>query len=153
MDNICEIFNRNGQWKSASKASWRRWGTPPWSQLAIVHQESRFNPYARNPRSSAYGFSQALNGTWGDYKRSTRNWGASRSNIEDSLDFIGWYNDNAQKIAGISKRDMYEIYLAYHEGAGGYKKGSYHKKPWLKRVARKVQKRAVMYKQQYASCS
>lgn len=164
MDNICYIFERDSDWKEASQDSYRKWGTPPWTQLAIVHQESRFKPYARPKKdyflglipmgykSSARGYSQALDGTWNDYRRSTGNWGADRDDIEDSLDFIGWYNHQSHKRAGVSKRNAYQIYLAYHEGQGGYKRGTYNNKPWLKQVARKVQKRAVKYMQQYKRC-
>ena len=44
------------------------------------------------------------------------------------------------------------LYLAYHEGWNGYKKGSYRKKPWLMSVADKVQRQSDSYKIQYESC-
>ena len=165
MDNICYIFEREPDWKEASQDSFKNWGTPPWTQLAIVHQESKFKPDARPPKdyflwfipwghvSSAKGYSQALDGTWKEYKQATGNWGADRDDIEDSLDFIGWYNHKSNKMAGISKRNAYQLYLAYHEGQGGYKRGTYRNKAWLKRVARKVQQRAVKYMKQYRNCN
>jgi hypothetical protein len=36
---------------------------------------------------------------------------------------------------GISRRDAYRQYLAYHEGQGGYKHRTYEKKPWLIKVS------------------
>ncbi len=44
------------------------------------------------------------------------------------------------------------LYLAYHEGQGGYKKGSYRNKPWLTDVATTVQNNANRYKSQFNSC-
>lgn len=164
MDNICDVFEHDSAWKEASQDSYQKWGTPPWTQLAIVHQESRFKPDARPSKdyilgiipwghvSSARGYSQALDGTWKQYKREQNRWFADRDDIDDSLDFIGWYNHRTHKVTGVSKRNAYGLYLAYHEGQGGYKRGSYHKKPWLKRVAKKVQRRAVKYMKQYKRC-
>lgn len=163
-DNLCGIFAHDNEWKTASKDSYRKWGLPPWTQLAIVKQESSFKPDARpgmeyflfiptGRKSSARGFTQALDGTWTEYKRETGNRWADRDDISDSLDFIGWYTHKAAKRTGLSKRNAYQVYLAYHEGAGGYSRGTYNKKPWLKRVARKVQNQAVDYMKEYKRCS
>jgi hypothetical protein len=102
--------------------------------------------------STAYGYSQALDGTWKHYKRATGKRWVSRSDISDSLDFIGWYNHNASKKTGIKKNNARHLYLAYHEGPGGFNKGSYHKKPWLKKIAKKVQRNAVRFKHQFKKC-
>jgi hypothetical protein len=53
---------------------------------------------------------------------------------------------------GISKTDPYHLYLAYHEGHGGFNRRTYQKKTWLLRVARKVSNRAHSYGSQLASC-
>ena len=162
--SICKVFKHDRDWKTESKSAYRKWGLPPWTQLAIVKQESSFRPKAKPPmeyflfiptgrKSSSKGFSQALDGTWAEYKRETGNSWADRDDIGDSLDFIGWYAHKASTRAGISKRDAYAIYLSYHEGIGGYQRGTYKKKPWLKKVARKVQKQAVQYMKEYERCS
>jgi hypothetical protein len=44
------------------------------------------------------------------------------------------------------------LYLAYHEGYGGYKRGSFKDKDWLKDTARKVKYNAVRYKRQLKNC-
>lgn len=93
--------------------------------------------------STAKGYSQALDGTWAEYKRSTGNCWASRDGIEDSLDFIGWYNHKVSKRTGVSKRDARKLYLAYHDGAEGYNRKTYRKKPWLMKKAKLVQKKAL----------
>ncbi|CAN0604511.1 unnamed protein product, partial [Ectocarpus sp. 12 AP-2014] len=48
--------------------------------------------------------------------------------------------------------DAYRLYLAYHEGHGGYARRSYANKDWLLGVARKVSDRAARYEQQLGSC-
>ena len=59
-----------------------------------------------------------------------------RDNFRDAADFVGWYVDRAHRIAGISKSDAYRHYLAYHEGVGGFKRGTFKSKRWLLGVAR-----------------
>ena len=164
MDNICSIYYHDDDWQDAANQSYRTWGTPPYVLMAIVHQESRFKPNAQPPReyalgmvplprrSSAFGYPQAKDGTWHDYMKSTGNWGASRSDIDDSLDFIGWYNYQSYKRLGISRKDTFKLYLAYHEGHTGYERRNYLKKQWLVKVAKKVSNRARMYRKQYRKC-
>ncbi|BCN94221.1 hypothetical protein THMIRHAM_20060 [Thiomicrorhabdus immobilis] len=164
-DNLCSIYGHDSDWQEAAHKAYKKWGTPPYVAMALIHQESRFKPDAQPAReyalgmiplprsSSAYGYSQAKDGTWHDYMKATGNWGASRSDIEDSLDFIGWYNYQSYKRLKISRKDTYKLYLAYHEGQGGYSRRSYLKKDWLLAVAKKVSNRARMYKKQYSRCS
>jgi hypothetical protein len=59
----------------------------------------------------------------------------------------------SSKRFGIAKSDTYNQYLAYHEGHGGFKSKTYNKKPWLKKVARKVDDNAQRYKRQLKQCS
>ena len=165
LDNICSIYYHNDEWQDAAYKSYKRWGTPPHILMAFVHQESRFKPDAQPKReymlgmipmprrSSAYGYPQAKDGTWHDYMKATGNWGASRSDIEDSLDFIGWYNYQSYKRLRISRKDTFKLYLAYHEGHTGYERRNYLKKQWLIKVAKKVSNRARMYRKQQRRCS
>jgi len=80
--------------------------------------------------SSAYGYSQALDGTWNDYLSENKKQFASRTDFSDSVDFIGWYVDRAHKFANISKDDFYSLYLAYHEGLNGFIDKTYRNKNW-----------------------
>ncbi|MBN0698308.1 hypothetical protein JTM09_34870, partial [Pseudomonas aeruginosa] len=96
-----------------------------------------FIPWGRV--SSAYGYAQAKDETWADYKREAGGWGASRDDFADALDFMGWYIQKSQRVNGVSKWDAYGQYLNYHEGWGGYRNRSYDAKPWLKNVSQKVQ--------------
>ncbi len=164
-DNICQIYKHDRSWEKAAKASAKKWGTPEYILMAFVHQESRFVHDAKPKRrfalgfiplgrkSSAVGFAQALDGTWDDYRKATGNRFAKRTNIRDALDFIGWYNYRSFRRNGISRNDAFRLYLAYHEGHGGFSRGTYRAKPWLISVARKVERRANKYRQQLKNCS
>jgi hypothetical protein len=132
--------------------------------MAIMHQESRFRAKAKPPRrvflgfipgprpSDAYGYSQAKASTWEWYQKSTGDRGADRDDFADAITFIGWYNYQSYKRNGIPRSDTYRLYLAYHEGHGGYGRGSYRNKDWLQTVAGKVERQAQSYRQQLAGC-
>lgn len=84
--------------------------------------------------------------------KSTGNWGADRDDFEDVTDFIGWYGNYSHKKLGISKWDAYNQYLAYHEGHGGWKRKTFNTKPWLIKVAKKVERRSASYAAQIQRC-
>jgi len=103
--------------------------------------------------SSAEGYAQIQDPAWHDYKKETGGLFKSRSDMEDALDFIGWYNDKSNKLLGISKRDAKRLYLAYHEGQGGYRRGTYRNKPGLMRIAESVAFTARQYGVQLRECA
>jgi len=162
--NICSIFDEKRGWYDDAADSRDEWGSPIPVMMAIMHQESRFKAKAKPPRkkifgfipgprpSDAYGYSQALGSTWDGYKRSAGRYGADRDDFGDAIDFIGWYNFQSYKRSGIARTDTYRLYLAYHEGQGGYNRGTYRSKQWLMDVARKVERRAGSYQAQLARC-
>jgi len=164
LDNLCEIFRDKGGWYEDAADASRRWGSPIPVLMAIMHQESRFVARAKPPRkkifgfipgprpSDSYGYSQALKATWRSYERSAGNYGADRDDFGDAIDFIGWYNHQSHRRNGIPADDPYRLYLAYHEGHGGFARGSFRKKDWLLGVARKVEGRAGRYGGQLAAC-
>jgi hypothetical protein len=164
LDDVCDIFDEYYDWYSAAKEVEKKYGIPIGVSMAFIHQESRFVEDARPPRewflwifpgsrpSSAYGYTQALNGTWSEYQKNTGQWSADRDDFIDAVDFVGWYNQKTIKRTGIKKHDAYRLYLAYHDGAGGYLQGTYKKKPWLMKVSRKVDRRAKMYNRQLIQC-
>ena len=53
---------------------------------------------------------------------------------------------------GINKYDFFNQYLAYHEGQGGWKKGTHQNKKWLINVAKNVERNANMYNNQLKDC-
>ena len=162
--NACLILEDNRSWWRDLQRAERRWGVSPGTQLAILKRESSFNANARPARtrllgfipgprpSSAYGYAQALDGTWDWYRRDTGRRGADRNDFGDAVDFIGWYSSKSQDMSGISLDDPYRLYLAYHEGHGGYNRRSYRGKSWLERAAREVETDARRYDSQIARC-
>ena len=160
----CIIFDQKKNWYKATKKTYEKWETPIALQLAIINQESSFNQFAKPERkkflgifpgsrpSTAFGYAQVTNPTWEWYKTKTGNNNASRANFSDVTDFIGWYTTQSKNIIGISKKDFYNQYLAYHEGQGGWKKKSYLKKKWLIEVAKNVERNAKMYNNQLKDC-
>ncbi|HEY9033483.1 MAG TPA: hypothetical protein VIN71_06075 [Pseudomonadales bacterium] len=163
-DDVCDIFReKRGWYKKAAKAR-DEWGSGIHTMMAFIHQESRFVADARPPRkkylgfipgprlSSAYGYPQAKKETWRAYQRATGNYRHDRDDFGDALMFIGWYNDQSQRRNQIAKYDTEQLYLAYHEGHGGYARGSYRQKPWLQNVAKKVADQGWRYKTQLDGC-
>jgi hypothetical protein len=165
VDNVCDIFREKTGWYEDAKQSRARWGVPVSISMAFMHQESRFVATAKPPRkklwgvipgprpSDSYGYSQAKQSTWEWYQRSTGNYGADRDDFGDAVDFIGWYNDVTYRELGIDKQDAFKLYLAYHEGHGGYRRQTYRSKDWLVDVARKVDRKAKTYNSQLQDCS
>lgn len=164
LDNACSILKERPQYARAFKATERRWGVPVHVQMATIYQESKFISNARTPyryaagviptgrQSSAFGYSQALDGTWDEYVKQTNSRTARRDRIRDATDFMGWYMAETQEKLGIPLHDTRNQYLAYHEGRSGFARGSYNSKSWLVRVAGQVDARSKMYATQLDSC-
>jgi len=165
LDNACSMKSQRPGWFKVMAKAEHKWGVPTPVYLAAIYQEPKFNPGARTPyrfalgvipmgrQSSAYGYSQALDATWGEYKSQEGGFSAKRNNFADAVDFMGWYMDESESRNGISKFDMYNQYLAYHDGHTGYARGTYRRKAWLMRVAGEVEARAIMYQNQLRTCS
>lgn len=163
-DDICRIFDERPRWREAIEASEARWGAPAAVQMAIIWRESSFRGDARPPKtyflgmiptgrvSSAYGYSQAIDGTWDWYRRETGNRRAYRGDFEDAADFVGWYMAKTLSLNGLPMSDAYNQYLAYHEGHTGFRRASWRKKPWLKEAAGKVRRQAALYDGQLRRC-
>ena len=105
-------------------------------------------PYKR--LSSSFGYSQAIKGTWKQYKIETGNKFATRTRFKDSVDFIGWYTNKTEKILNVSKNDAFKQYIAYHEGWGNYKNYKNNKK--VIGLANKVENQSNIYKKQLSNC-
>ena len=131
--------------------------------MAFVRHESSYRSRAKPPRkklwfiplgrpSSAKGYAQALDPVWGEYQKERGRLFRTRSDMGDALDFIGWYNHKTWKELGISRSDARNLYLAYHEGRGGYRRGTWKKKPGVQRTAARVAETAARYRSQLARC-
>ena len=162
--NICEIFREQPKWYDYARNSEEQWGTPIATQMSFIQQESSFRSHVRPPRtrllgfipwrrpSSAYGYAQAQDPVWGEYKDDAGSLFARRTHMKHATDFIGWYNRNSHERLGISLQNPERLYLAYHEGPTGYRNGSYRAKPNLQRVARRVAERSNRYESQLQEC-
>ena len=160
--NSCSIFEEKYLWYKHAKKTEQKWGTPVYLQLAIIKMESSFDRFAKPPRqklfkvvpykrpSSSFGYSQAVKGTWKQYKEETGNKFATRSRFKDSVDFVGWYTNKTEKILKVSKKDAFKQYIAYHEGWGNYKNYKNNKK--VINLAKRVEKQSNIYKQQLSEC-
>ena len=160
----CILFKEKKNWYKATIKSYDKWSVPISLQLAIIKQESSFQQFAKPKRkkifgiipgkrpSSAFGYAQVTDPTWNWYKEMTGNNNASRANFNDITDFIGWYVNQTKKITGVSIKDSYNQYLAYHEGQGGWKKKSYLSKKWLIKAAKNVERNTNIYNSQLKEC-
>lgn len=164
INNACSIIHQYPDWYYDMIDSYNRWGVPINVQMAFIRQESSFRSDAKpamqyyfgfipsGRASSAYGYSQALDGTWKHYKRETKQSFVSRSNFGDATDFIGWYLNNVHNKTGINKTNSYDLYLAYHEGIGGYRSGSHRNNTFLKNYAQKTADISKKYSVQLKNC-
>jgi len=163
-DDLCSIFREKRGWYRAARSTAERWGVPEPVQLAVLFRESSFRARARPPRrrllgflpgprpSSAYGYGQVVDATWDAYRRASGRHAAARDDFGDVVDFLGWYGHRIHRRTGVSTADAYAFYLAYHEGPGGFARGTHRGKAWLLRAARQVEGRARRYAVQYAGC-
>ncbi len=164
LDDACSIVDQRPKYLREMRKAERKWGVPVPVQMAIIYQESKFIGNNRTPirytlgvipmgrQSSAYGYAQALDGTWAEYQRAEGGRSADRDDFSDAVDFMGWYMTQTEKETGIKVADARNQYLAYHEGRTGYLRGTYRGKSWLVRIADEVQARAVMYDTQLRIC-
>ncbi|MFZ9035681.1 MAG: hypothetical protein ACO2ZM_06145 [Francisellaceae bacterium] len=164
INNACAIVQQYPDWYYDSLASYKKWGVPISVQFAIIRKESSFIADAKPPMqyalgfipvgrpTSAYGYAQAVDGTWSDYQKETGNGWASRSNFADAVDFIGWYGNMANRMAGVSRDNAYALYLAYYGGVGSYINRSYHADATVRGYANQTQKWAYTYARQLKNC-
>tara|TARA_B100000085_G_scaffold37882_1_gene31003 strand:+ start:18 stop:617 length:600 start_codon:yes stop_codon:yes gene_type:complete len=158
----CSIFSEKYFWYKHAVKTEKKWGTPIYLQLAIIKMESDFDWLAKPQRqkifkvipykrpSSSFGYSQAVKGTWKQYKEDTGNKFASRARFKDSVDFIGWYTNKTKSILKIPLTDPFKQYIAYHEGWGGYKNYKSNQKVIL--LAKKVENNSNKYRKQLEDC-
>lgn len=162
--DICAIFEDRRGWYKAARRSEERWGIPLAVNMAFIYQESGFQARAKPARrkflwifpgarpTSAYGYAQAVDSTWDEYLSRSGNWDGRRDKFADAIDFVGWYNAMSRRTSGIAPYDAANLYFAYHEGNGGYSRGSYLEKPWLLNTGSRVQVNAERFGAQYDSC-
>jgi hypothetical protein len=168
INDICSVFDqRDGffnNWQSAAERAERKYGISVPVLMATVRKESGFKPHAKPPRtklfgfipwkraSSAYGYSQALDGTWEQYKLESGNWGARRSSFADAVDFVGWYHSKTVDKYGVAPGDAYRLYLAYYMGWGAYGRGDWKSDAGVQKYAQATHEMAQRYAGQLKDC-
>lgn len=168
INDVCAVFSqRSGffnDWYSDAKRAESRYGIPVHVLMATMRVESGFDGDARPPRrkilgmipgkraSSAFGYSQALDGTWTQYRKETGRTGARRTDFSDSVDFVGWYYDKTVRRYGVSRDDTYSLYLSYHSGWSGFGRGTWQNNATAKKSATKAANMASTYAFQLRNC-
>jgi hypothetical protein len=156
INNVCAVFDqRDGwidNWHSAAKRAEAKHGIPVPVLMATVRKESGFRANAKPPRtkllgfipwkrqSTATGYSQALNGTWAQYRNETGNFAARRTSFRSA------------STLGIARNDPYNLYLAYYSGWSGYRRGAYKNNAGIRNYARETDAMARSYARQMQSC-
>lgn len=164
VSDICSIFEERRGWYTAARDAEERWRVPIAVNMAIMYQESGFRSRAKPDRtrilwfipgprpSTAFGYAQALDTTWQEYEARSGNRRASRSSFDDAIDFVAWYNANSVRASRIAANDARNLYFAYHEGNGGYQRGTHRNKAWLLETADRVQANSTRFAVQLDSC-
>ena len=168
INDVCAVFEQNDgwitNWHREAKQAERKHGVPVPVLMATLRKESGFKSNAKPPRtkllgfipwkrqSSAYGYSQALDGTWTQYKAETGNFAARRNSFADAVDFVGWYHSKTADTYGVARNDTFNLYLAYYAGWGGYKRGDWRSNTSLQRYARDTEAMAQKYAAQLGQC-
>lgn len=169
IDNVCAVFGqRNGwfdDWQQAAYSASAKYGIPVPILMATIRNESGFNAYAHPARkyllglipwgyvSTADGFSQALDGTWDQYRRETGNVTAQRSSFASAIDFVGWYYAKSAALLNIPRDDAYHLYLAYYLGWNAYQFGAWRDNPRVQRYALDAAKMTADYASQLQQCA
>lgn len=167
-NNVCAVFDQKGglinNWYRDAKRAERRYGVPVPVLMATINTESSFRARARPPRrkllgivpwkrqSTAYGYAQALNGTWSEYQGQTGRRLARRNDFGDAVMFVGWYHNQSHQKNGIALNDPYNLYLAYYSGHGGYAKGVWRNNSTAKAGAARASEMANSYAAQMRAC-
>jgi len=93
-DNVCTIFSTKKSWYRAAVKLESEWQIPLQVPMAIMFHESKFRRKARPPRrkvlgvipgkrrSTAYGYTQALDSTWQAYIDESHNYLISRPTLQ-----------------------------------------------------------------------
>jgi hypothetical protein len=162
VEDICAIYAENPHWRELVHASADRWNVPEEVKMAIIWRESAFRAQARpytysfgvrtGVASSAFGYSQAIDGTWDWYRQETGHRDADRTDFADAVDFVGWYMNKTREMNGLSPSDAFHQYLAYHQGHTGFERGAWRREAWLMRAAAQVQHKAEVYRRQMSRC-
>ncbi|RCL00624.1 MAG: Lytic transglycosylase [Candidatus Tokpelaia sp. JSC188] len=166
--NACAVFKqKNGllfNWHRSAKKAEQVYGIPMPIILATIYTESGFQQRARPPRrkllgfipwkrsSSAYGYPQAINSAWEEYRKQTGYTSARRTSFDHAAKFIAWYHHKSVARNNVSPNDAYALYLNYHMGHNAYAKNHGQGSMIAIQGAHRVQTMAEQYDMQLRNC-
>ncbi|MCE2436889.1 MAG: transglycosylase SLT domain-containing protein [Pseudomonadales bacterium] len=162
-ENACLLLKEKRGWYKHVVAAEEKWKIDAATILSVIYQESTFRARAKPKRKrflfipvgqkqTAYGYAQVKDKTWDDYRKRTNQPHAKRASFRYATDFVGYYLDWISRNSSIPRKESKWLYVAYHEGLGGYSRGTWRSKDWLLESARKVEDRAERYMLQLLSC-
>ncbi|MFT4346746.1 hypothetical protein [Bartonella ancashensis] len=167
-NNACSVLEQKDgffeNWRKSAKKAEARYGIPMPIILATIRMESNFRHNARpsrkkllgfipwKRRSTAYGYSQALDGTWETYVRSTKRSSARRTNFADAADFVAWYHYQSVLRNGVNRNDAHNLYLNYYMGHGAYARNRSAPSAAIANTAQRMERMAILYDQQLREC-
>lgn len=168
INDVCAVFEQKDgwfdNWYVAARQTEKEYGVPVSILMATIRKESGYEANSRPPRtkllgfipwkrpSTAYGYSQALDGTWAQYKRETGRYGADRNDFADAVNFVGWYHRQSHLKNGIDLNDAYHLYLAYYFGQGAFGRGDWRGDANMQKIARSTTEMANSYAAQLQAC-
>ncbi|WP_150467353.1 transglycosylase SLT domain-containing protein [Francisella sp. SYW-9] len=154
--NICQVLKHHPSWRNSLIKADKRYNISPAFTLAVIHQESKFHANAKNRHSSAFGYAQAVDGTWRIFQKDVEPY-AKRNDFNDSVEFIDWYMAQLAHKLHIKTSNSFDLYLAYMLGEGGYRDymdNSYKSSSMLHReaIAAKVRLKSQVYSLELKDC-
>ena len=123
-ENACNMLAEKPGWYDAVNDAADSWDVSEGLILSFIRQESSFVADAKPPRtkilwvyqalvqSSAYGYPQAKDGTWGDYRRDTSSYLAERDNFRDTS--ILWVGTSIVHIGLLESRNPTRTDIIWH---------------------------------------
>ncbi|ASG68310.1 lipoprotein [Francisella halioticida] len=155
--NICQILKHHPNWRNSLKRVNKKYNISPAFTLAVIHQESKFHANAKNRHSSAFGYAQALDGTWKIFQKTVKP-NAKRNDFNDSVEFVDWYMSQLTHNLHLKTSNSFNLYLAYLLGEGGYKNyinNSYQNSNSIQKkeaIAAKVRLKTQVYNLELKDC-
>jgi hypothetical protein len=166
VDDACAIFAEYGDWFADAKAASQRWGCRSRYCWRSSIRNRPFAPTPEPPRtwylgfipgprpSSAYGYSQALDGTWDRYTAATGNVMAPIA-TSSPMPWISSAGTSTKPPCATASPNVAtpitNIWLITKARAA-LPRALTGKKPWLMERARKVSRQAARYGSQLARC-
>jgi len=124
-----KVFDVHPEWKILLYAACKKEKITPGALMSMMWTESRFDTNAVNSTSKAQGLGQFLPAAYADFVKANPSFaGRSRKDPEFGFYATAWYARYNANQSGIPKNktitelEIYDIYLAHHEGANGRKR-------------------------------